>query len=224
VSKGFFISFEGIDSSGKKTQANLLANHLRKKGLDVIELSFPAYETAFGKIVASFLRGEYGEKGKMPEIAALLFAADRYQFKSFIAEALSKGKIIVCNRYTQSAMAFEGTLAEDKNEFIKWIGKVEERLPQPDLIILLDMPTRVSRKLIAKRERKDYLKGKDKDILEEDVEFQEKVRQTYLEMAKKEKWLKVECFKGENAKTIEEIHEEIVRKVNDILIENKIIS
>ena len=213
MAKGLFISFEGIDSSGKKTQASLLAEYLRKRGFDVVELSFPAYNTVFGKHVASFLKGEYGKKDEVaPEVAALLFAIDRYQFKSYISESLLKGKIIVCNRYTQSAMAFEGTLNKDKKEFIKWIEKVESRLPQPDIIFLLDMPTKISMKLLENRD------GGKKDIFEEDLRFQEAVRQTYLELSKGKKWVVIECFRGDEPKSIEEIHEEIVEKVEKILI------
>jgi dTMP kinase len=219
VPKGLFISFEGIDSSGKKTQASLLAEYLKKRGFDVVEIGFPAYHTVFGSHVAAFLRGEYGKKEELPaEVAALLFAVDRYQFKENIRNWLREGKIIVCNRYTQSAMAFEGTLNKDKEEFIKWVGAVESRLPQPDIIFLLDMPTSVSRKLLEKREGKDYLKGKDKDVFEEDLKFQEAVRQTYLELSKGRKWVVIECFNGEEAKTIEEVHGEVVKKVENILI------
>jgi dTMP kinase len=219
MSKGLFISFEGIDSSGKKTQASLLAQYLKKRGFDVVELSFPAYHTVFGSHVASFLRGEYGKKEEIPtEVAALLFAIDRYQFKDDIIKWLNEGKIIICNRYTQSAMAFEGTLNRDKEEFIQWIEKVESRLPQPDVIFLLDMPTRISRNLLENREGKDYLKGKDKDLFEEDLKFQEAVRQTYLDLSKRRKWVVIECFKNEEIKSIEELHEEIVRKIENILI------
>jgi dTMP kinase len=219
MSKGLFISFEGIDSSGKKTQASLLAQYLKKRGFHVVELSFPAYHTVFGSHVASFLRGEYGKKEEIPtEVAALLFAIDRYQFKDDIIKWLNEGKIIICNRYTQSAMAFEGTLNRDKEEFIQWIEKVESRLPQPDVIFLLDMPTRISRNLLENREGKDYLKGKDKDLFEEDLKFQEAVRQTYLDLSKRRKWVVIECFKNEEIKSIEEVHEEIVRKIENILI------
>ncbi len=218
MSKGLFINFEGIDSSGKKTQAKLLAEYLKKRGFDVVELSFPAYNTIFGDHVAAYLRGEYKLKDKIPEVPALLFAIDRYQFKDYMNDCLNDGKIIVCNRYTQSAMAFEGTMNKDKDEFIKWIRLVESRLPQPDIIFLLDMPTRISRKLIEKREKKDYLKGKDKDIFEEDLKFQEAVRQTYLELAKNKKWVVIECFRNEEAKKVEEIHQEIIEKIERILI------
>ncbi|MFH8080330.1 MAG: dTMP kinase [Candidatus Aenigmatarchaeota archaeon] len=223
MSKGFFISFEGIDSTGKKTQAKLLAEYLRKKGLNVEELSFPAYNTKFGQYVSAFLRGEYGKKEDMPEIAALLFALDRYQFKKFIEDSIKDGKIIVCNRYTQSAMAFEGSLSQDKKKFIKWVGQVESRLPQPDVIILLDLPIEYSTKLLELREEKEYLKGAKKDIFEEDLVYQEKVRKTYLEMAKGKRWIVVKCFKKNGIKSVEEIHEEIVKKVENILKEKTII-
>lgn len=223
MKQGFFINFEGIDSSGKKTQSKLLADYLRKIGLNVVEISFPAYDTIFGKHVASFLRGEYGDKDKMPEIAALLFAIDRFQFKDFIEKNLNEGNIIVCNRYTQSAMAFEGSLCRDKNKFIEWVRQVESRLPQPDTIILLDIPVELSNVFMERREKKDYLQNETKDILEKDYNFQKKVRKTYIEMAKKENWLLIKCFKGNQPKKIEEIHNEIIKKITNILIKNKIL-
>lgn len=218
--KGIFISFEGIDSSGKKTQANMLSSALKKMNYDVLDLSFPAYESTFGKIVGSYLRGEFGKNDHTPEIPTLLFALDRYQFKQKIKDAIKDGKIIVCNRYTQSAMAFEGSMSKDKYEIINWIGQVESRLPQPNLIFLLDMPVEATIELILKRGKKDYLGDKTKDILEEDIEFQKKVRETYLEMASNPKWRVISCAvknKFWKIKSIQEIHKEILSKTLDFL-------
>ncbi|MBU5689592.1 MAG: dTMP kinase [Candidatus Aenigmatarchaeota archaeon] len=223
MKKGIFINFEGIDSSGKKTQANMLCHALRKMGYDVVELNFPAYESTFGKIVGAYLRGEFGKNENIPEIPSLLFAIDRYQFKHEIADALKNGKIIVCNRYTQSAMAFEGSMNQDKKEIIEWISKVESRLPQPDLIFLLDMPVEATIELIKKREKKEYLKDKNKDILEEDIEFQKKVRKTYLELAKDKKWKVINCaVRNERwiVKSIQDIHDEILNETIRFLNSN----
>lgn len=223
---GRFISFEGIDSSGKKTQVKLIVKALKQKGYKVVELSFPAYHTPFGKIVASFLRGEFFSlKKTIPEIASLLYAADRYQFKDFIRKSLNEGKIIISNRFTQSAMAFEATIhhtGKEKFEFIEWIRQVEARLPQPELIFFLDMPVEASRKLIEKREDKKYLQGKKKDIFEENLNFQRKVRQTYLEMAKRDKrWIVINCAKKINGKwqirTPKEIHADVLVNVERFL-------
>lgn len=223
---GRFISFEGIDSSGKKTQTELLAKALKQKGYKVVKLSFPAYQTRFGKIVASFLRGEFFSlKRTIPEIASLLFAIDRYQFKDVIDKSLKEGKIIISNRFTQSAMAFESTINyrnKEKFEFIKWIGQVEARLHQPELIFFLDMPVEASRQLIEKRRDKKYLQGKKKDILEEDLTFQNAVRQTYLEMANKDKrWVVVECARKVDGKwqirTPREIHADVLLHVEKFL-------
>jgi len=217
-----FISFEGIDSSGKKTQAEMLAKALKQMGYEVVELSFPAYNTTFGKIVAAYLRGEYGPKDSSPEITALLFAIDRYQFKKAIEDSLKQRKIIICNRFTQSAMAFEGTMHEDKIGMMKWIEKVESRLPQPNLIIFVDMPIEASKKLMENREKKGYLKGKSKDILEEDLNFQNAVRKTYLEMAKRDKrWVVINCANRVGGdweiRKPEEIHEDVLKFVRNFM-------
>ncbi len=224
MKKGLFISFEGVDSSGKKTQAEMLVAALRKKDLEVEFLSFPAYDTPFGKIVGSFLRGEfYSLKNTIPEIASLLYAIDRYQFRNSIKQKLKEGKIIISNRFTQSAMAFEGTLLEgkEKNEFIKWVERVESRLPQPDLIFFVDMPIEASRKLIERREEKKYLQGKRKDILEENLDFQNAVRKTYLEMARRDKrWKIIKCVDRKENKlqlrTPEEIHKDVLKIIETI--------
>ncbi len=164
-------------------------------------------------------------KKTIPEIASLLFAIDRYQFKELIDKNLKDGNIVVSNRFTQSAMAFESTIhhtGKDKLDFIEWIGRVEARLPQPELIFFLDMPVEASRQLIENRGDKKYLKGKKKDILEENLSFQEKVRQTYLEMARKDKkWIVIECAKKIDGKwkikTPKEIHDEVLSSVEKFL-------
>lgn len=221
-----FISFEGIDSSGKKTQTKLLVKELKKRGYRVLMLNFPAYHTTFGKIIASFLRGEFGPLKKIiSEIPSLLFAIDRYQFKDIIKHSLDQGKIVISNRFTQSAMAFESTIhhkGKEKLEFIKWIEKVEERLPQPDLIFFLDMPVEASRQLIEKRKQKKYLQGEKKDILEKNLNFQKAVRRTYLEMAKSDRrWVIIKCAKKINNKweirRPEDIHKDIWMHVERFL-------
>jgi dTMP kinase len=220
---GLLIVFEGIDSSGKKTQVRLLERKLKRMGYDVETIRSPAYDTKFGKLVASYLRGEFGSlKEVPPEIAAMLFSLDRYQFKDEVFRKLREGKIILSDRYTQSNMGFHGAKfdGKERKDFIDWIGQVESRLAQPDLIILLDMPIEAAQTLINNRKKKKYLRGK-KDIHEKDVEFQKKVRETYLQLARKKKWVRIKCadkVRGKwRIKTPEKIHEEILKFVERIL-------
>jgi len=224
MKRGLLIVFEGVDSSGKKTQVSLLEDRLKRLGFSVETMSYPTYDSCFGKLVASYLRGEFGSLTQVPaEVAALLFSLDRYQFKDKMLHSLRKGTIILSDRYTQSNMGFQGVKFKGKErwEFINWIEKVESRLPQPDLVIFLDMPVEVAQILINNKKRREYLKGMKKDIHEKDVEFQKKVRKVYLELAKRKKWVIIKCaekVKGEwKVKPPEVIHEEILDVIKNIL-------
>ncbi|NYZ80174.1 dTMP kinase [Candidatus Micrarchaeota archaeon] len=211
-----FIVIEGTDSSGKKTQTELLINRLKNAGKDVEKVDFPAYETPFGEMVARYLRGEFGSlKTVAPEVANLLYTIDRYQFRDKMVEKLKKGKILVANRYLESNIAFQGAKFEgdEKRRFIQWIKECESRLPQSDVVVFLDMPIDAAASLMDKREKKDYLKGKGKDIHEEDKKYQERVRETYLEEGRANGWVIVNCAEKKSnvwrVKSIEDIHAEI---------------
>ncbi len=222
MKKGLFISFEGIDSSGKKTQALLLKKILEKKKYKVKLYHFPAYNTTFGKLVAKHLRGEFWKTKKIiPEIAGLFFSIDRYQFKDELNKRLGRGEIILTDRFTQSAMAYHGAMFEGKErlKYAEWLEAAELRLPQPDIIFVLDMPVEAAQVLIEKRKGKGYLKGMSKDIYEQRVNFQMKVRETYLELAKKKKnWFVIKCAKKVGKKwkirKPEEINKDVWKVVN----------
>lgn len=190
-------------------------------------MEFPAYHTPYGEMVARFLRGELGPRNKLPpELVSLLYAADRYQFKDKLFEKLKEGKILIANRYLQSSIAFQGAKfkGEARNTFVKWLDEVESRLPQADIIIFLDMPPEVARKLRGKRDKKKYLTKRAKWIKrvrvpEEDIRYQRKVRETYLQIAKKEGWIVINCCRNGNKilRTPQEIHEEMWGKIKNKL-------
>lgn len=222
MKKGFFVSFEGIDSSGKKTQALLLKKALEKRRRKVKLYHFPAYNTTFGKHVAEHLRGEYW-KGKkiVPEIAGLLYSIDRYQFKDEMRKKLERGEVILTDRFTQSAMVYHGAMFEGKEKFnyADWLERVESRLPQPNIVIVLDMPVEAAQSLIQRRKGKGYLKGMGKDIYEKKVNFQRRVRKTYLDLAKKKRnWFVIKCAKKVGSKwdikKPENIHKDVWRIVS----------
>lgn len=221
MERGLFISFEGVDSSGKKTQALLLKKGLERKNYEVRLYHFPAYNTTFGKHVAAHLRGEYW-KGKkiIPEIAGLLFAIDRYQFKDEIGRRLKKGEIVLTDRFTQSAMVYHGAMFDGKERLVyaKWLEAAESRLPQPDIIIVLDMPVEAAQMLIQKRKGKGYLKGRSKDIYEKKIIFQKKVRETYLELAEmRNNWFVIKCAKKNGNKWKIRYPEEINKDVWNVV-------
>jgi dTMP kinase len=214
-----FIVLEGIDSSGKGTQTELLLNKLKTLGKDVEIVSFPRYDTKLGNLVGTYLRGELGEKESLREVATILFALDRYQFKDELKEKLEKGRILIANRYTQSNMGVQAAKfdGDERLEFIDWIKKVESRLPQPDMVIFLDVPVENAAKMIERRGDKEYLKGKKKDIHEQDLEFQKKSRETYLQIAEMENWSIIDCMRAGELRKPEDIHSEIWENVRNLI-------
>ena len=218
--RGKFIVFEGTDSSGKKTQTNILAERLRKEGKKVEVIHFPTYqETPFGIFVAKYLKGDFGSKEEMtPEICSLFYSLDRYQLQEELEKKLESGTYIISDRYTASNI-FQAAKLDGKKRFElwEWIKCLDKRLPQPDITIILNVPAGISKKLFSKREIKNELMKNDKDIHEEDTEYQEKVRKTYLEIAEKEGWIIINCFKSVGGKqellTPEKIHEMVNKNI-----------
>lgn len=222
--EGKFIVIEGGDSAGKHTQAELLFKHFRSKQIDVEFLSFPQYETPFGKLVAKYLRGEYGTMANLPpEIPCLLYALDRFQIKSKLSYGLTAGKWYIADRYTQSNFGHQGAklTGEERKELISWIESVESRLPQPDLVIYLHVPVEISQQLMKTREHKSYLADdKPQDIHELDIEYQQRVIDTYLELAAEaESWVVISCVDSEKNEllSIDDIHQKIIDVVTDKL-------
>ncbi len=219
-----FIVFEGLDSAGKKTQIRMFLERL--KGREVELLDFPAYSTRFGAVVGAYLRGEFGKKEEVgPELTALLFSLDRYQFKERMWAALAQGKILVSNRFTHSNLFQAAKLPEGEwVKFLEWIEALDSRMPKPDVVVFLDMPPEVGQKLGHKTEGKEgtlegreYLKGKQYDIHEEDRAFQERVRKAYLKAAEREGWIVVNCAENGEPKSPEEIGREVWEKLEPLL-------
>lgn len=218
--EGCFIVIEGGDCSGKTTQAGLLMEKLKEDGQEVKYLDFPTYkETPGGKVVKWYLEGEFGELDEVPpEVACLAYAIDRYQFASENYKALDKGKILVANRYTQSNIGHQGGKFEDKQErvqFVDWIEKVESRMPQPDVVVYLDLPVKISLKLKEKRGENQETDGED--IHEADIQHLKDARECYLETAERENWITIDCVNedGNDIRDKSEIHKEIVKKLKE---------
>ena len=215
--RGKLIVLEGTDASGKKTQVGLLERRLKEEGRKFEVMGFPTYEkTKFGDLVSRYLKGDFGTKEEVgPEIGAMFFMMDRYQFKDKLWKTLKDGTTIIMDRYTPSNI-YQAAEAEGAERFRiwEWVKNADSRLPRPDVVVFLDVPPEISEKLFAERESKNPLIGKGgKDILEKDKAYQERVRLLYMEVAKKEGWIIIECTKNGKMRTPEEIHEEICWKL-----------
>lgn len=187
-----FLVIEGLDGSGKSTQLSLLREHLQQGSVPYKYLHFPRLEEGvFGELIARFLRGEMGANDRVdPYLVALIFAGDRTDASAQIRQWMEEGQLVIADRYVYSNIAFQCAKVdsrEDQERLRDWILKFEfeyNQLPKPDLNLYLDVPFEfTSKQLNMDRAGKDraYLKG-ERDIHEENLDFQEKVRQVYLDL------------------------------------------
>ena len=169
---GHLIAFEGLDQSGKQTQAELLRDRLKGDGRKARLVSFPDYGTSIGEEIARALQGEreYG-----PDVMQLLYIANRYERKPDLLRWLEGGLILVCDRYIASSVAY----GEAQGLDAAWLGETQKFLPPPALTILLDIApeTAVARKAV------------DRDRYERDLALQSRVRESYVRQAAAGGWV-----------------------------------
>lgn len=179
--RGLLIAFEGLDQSGKQTQAETLAARLAGEGRAVRQLSFPDYETPIGNEIGRALQGErdYG-----PDVMQLLYVANRYEWKNEIMRARTSGTILICDRYIASSVAYGEAHGLDP----KWLMDIQKHLPQPDITFLLDIAPEVS----AQR------KTKDRDKFERDLALLARVRDSYLRQIA-DGWRRVDADRDRHA-------------------------
>ena len=217
----YLIAIEGIDGSGKGTQAQRLYERFSASGTRSALLSFPRYsETLFGKAIGDFLNGRFGTLDEVsPFLASLLYAGDRFESRDFLLETLNENEVVILDRYTASNIAHQGSKleGEERRELVDWIRRIEYeiyQLPRPDLVVLLDLPVVEAQQLIATKQARSYT-DKAADLQETDTSYLEGVRNVYLELAEEESnWCKIDCWQRNAIRSIEEISEEIWNEVN----------
>jgi dTMP kinase len=184
---------EGVDGAGKSTQIKLLNDYFSKKGYNCEYMHFPRTEAPFfGELIARFLRGEFGSLNDVdPYLVAMLYAGDRKDASIIINNWLSEGKIVLLDRYTYSNIAYQCAKLQnvhDQEMLMQWILALEFKhfsIPEPDLNVFLDVPFSFSEKNLTKSRTGDdrnYLNG-TRDIHEESMVFQKKVRYIYMRVS-----------------------------------------
>jgi dTMP kinase len=188
-----FIVIEGIDGAGKSTQVKLLKEHFLSRGFKCEYIHFPrTSEPFFGELIARFLRGEFGSLDKVdPWLVAMLYAGDRKDASGIINTWLGNGTVVLLDRYTYSNIAYQCAKVEEpasRDKLSRWILDLEFGhfgIPRPDMNIFLDVPfSFTASNLLASRTGNDryYLNG-TRDIHEESLAFQKRVRDMYLMIA-----------------------------------------
>lgn len=217
--RGNLIVIEGIDGTGKATQAKLLIQALEKLS-SVAYFDFPRYETStFGKLLGECLKGDHGPFLELnPYIASLAYMADRASAARDIRNALDEG-YVVCNRYTTSNVACQSAKLPSKEQkalinFIEVSEYEELRIPKPDFVIFLYMSPQKANELLQKKGERGYMKGEGKDVSEADREYQQKVADVYFKLAKaRPNWHVIDCMEGDTLLTPQEIHYKVLSAV-----------
>ena len=176
MSKGRLLVIEGLDGSGKATQAKLLAAHLAESGRRVMEITFPDYESDSSALVKMYLSGRFGEKPDdvNPYAASSFYAVDRYaSYKTKWGSFYEAGGIVIADRYTTSNAVHQCSKLppEQWNDFLRWAFDYEYRLlglPAPDAVVYLQVDPAVSQKLMTGRYHGDESK---KDLHEADFQY-----------------------------------------------------
>ncbi|MBI2098380.1 MAG: thymidylate kinase [Candidatus Wildermuthbacteria bacterium] len=183
ASTGKLFAFEGIDGSGKSTQAGLLIQKMTEEGYTVRAIDFPQYGKKSAGLVEEYLGGKYGSADEVgPQISSIFYAADRYDLSFQIREWLAKGFIVVTDRYVGSNMGHQGAKIaslQKRQEFFKWLYDLEYgifQIPKPTISLFLDVPARIAQELCENPERR---KKKKKDIHERDPKHFQKAEQAY---------------------------------------------
>lgn len=205
------IAIEGIDGSGKGTQAQLLAKRLNDYGEDVDLIQFPRYtETVFGHEIGLYLNGEFGDLMSVhPKLGALLYAGDRFETRERLIELLNHDRAIVCDRYTPSNQAHHAAKlpSEQWDQFFEWVELLEYgvfSIPRPDLVVFLDVDATLAAQLIKKKPKRNYT-ARAADIHEINETYQAKVFEAYHHLVARNNWVRVDCMSGRSMKCETEV-------------------
>ena len=176
------IVFEGLDQSGKETQARTLRARLEQAGYRVRALSFPDYETPIGREIRAALDGA---RDFAPDVMQLLYVANRLECREKLDLWLSAGDIVVCDRFRASSVAYGEAQGLDP----QWLDHIQQYLPVPDITLLLDIApdTAVVRK------------SSGRDRYERDLEMLGRVRQSYQRQATAPGWVTIDAEAAKDA-------------------------
>ncbi|WP_291986052.1 dTMP kinase [Luteitalea sp.] len=187
MTRGRLIAFEGLDQSGKQTQALRLRQALEAEGLQVVSFDFPDYQTPIGQEIGTALKGG---RAFPPDCLQLLYVANRCEHRPAIEAALAAGQWVVCDRWVASSIAYGEAQGLDPD----WLGLIQRVLPPADMTMLLDLAPEVA----AQR------KQQHRDAFEQDLDLLGRVRASYLRQAASAPgWQVVDAARDRDAVTVD---------------------
>ena len=235
------MAIEGIDGSGKGTQAQMLLERARGMGFNASLLSFPRYQVTQSSLwIAEYLKGDFGELNELPPLfAGMLFALDRFESRNQIEHLLEEYDLVIMDRYVASNLAYQGArvahddrpIFDKRTKFIDQLLKLEYEiygLPKPDLTIFLDMSVAFSERLISERGARAYTAIDDTlryiaeqegirhgryDIHEENTEYLHAVHQMYYQLVRSNDMYPHEVINCQNKDGRLRSREDIAREV-----------
>jgi dTMP kinase len=223
--RGAFIIIEGTDGSGKGTQFQLLKDRLVAAGYKVESFDFPQYNQPSSHFVTQYLNGAYGSVDEVgPYTASLFYALDRYEAAPRIRRALDEGSIVLCNRFTGSSMAHQGTKfrsTEERRGYFIWLDNLEFEMlhiPRPDISFVLRVPADIAEELVIKKEKRAYT-DKARDIHEASHDHQKQAVAVYDDLTQlfPKDFQRVDCVRGGKLLDIGTIQAMLWEKVSPLL-------
>ena len=182
------VAIEGIDQAGKQTQTMLLAKELKRKELRANTISFPDYNSPSGRIIKDYLEGK---RRYQFQALCMLYSANRWEQLDLLSELIEDNDLLVANRYTPSAMAYGVAGGLD----INWLRNLDKGLPEPDDVLVIDVPIAASFAHKTKR----------RDVYENDRGYLTTVKRAYRKLSRKFGWRVIDG-RGDSS----EVHQRIV--------------
>lgn len=205
MKKGIFVTFEGVEGAGKTTQIEILKNRLADEKIDFLLTREPGGTPIGEKIRGILLDPENSEMNYMTEL--LLYCASRAQhLNQKIGTAKNEGKIVICDRFSDSTLAYQGYARGIDKNLIEKLGEIVEGENRPDLTFILDIDPEIT----LERAKKKSSDQKGDRIEQESMEFHKRVRAGFLEIAEKNS-NRVILIDGRES--IEEIAEKIFTEI-----------
>ena len=219
---GKLIVIEGTDGSGKSTQIARLTQRLAGEGTDFQKLTFPQYDQPSSALIKMYLNGEFGQKpGDVNAYAASTFyAVDRYaSYVKDWKQYYLNGGLLLTDRYTTSNAVHQGSKVDPAGrfDFFRWLYDLEYSkmgLPQPDMVIYLDMPLELTERLMRQREHDTHTAA---DIHERDAQYLQQCRECARQAASFYHWNVISCARRAELRSVEDIHEELYQLVKTCL-------